>query len=98
MAILTETIQFEITIKKKKTVRFESTSESLLEERHYTDEERKESYQRWVDNDKEYTKKVYTQVPSVGSRTDEVEIFSQVIESPEFDIKKVIGAINDLKQ
>lgn len=96
MAILETIHSFEITIKRKTTTRFDTTAESLSEERHYTDKEREKDYVRWS-ADTEYTKKVYTQVPAIGTRTDDVTIFTQTVHHPEFDIKKVIGAINDLK-
>lgn len=99
MAQLSEKISFEITIKEIRTTTFDTTSDILIEERHYTDKELQDNH-HWMQNSDrlEYMKKLYGTKPTIGEKKTETEVFSQTVSATDgFVLRNVIGAINDLK-
>ena len=93
MEIPASIVSYEITIKRKTTKFYEDEAEILQEERHYTDKELEEQHHWMIDMDKnEYRKKVYGRQSELKARTDEIEIYKQIIN--DINLKAITEVVN----
>jgi len=90
--------QFKITVQRITTLEYPSQTNILIEKRHYTDTEINESHNWMSQRDaKDYMKELHGRKDIVASKEDKIEVYEQVVDATEFNLKKVIGAVNDPK-
>lgn len=96
MAILNTTTKYKIQITEITTIEYESTENTIVEERHYTDEEVNKSHQYMQsDNKSIYTKKIYGSRPSVDKKDSEVKVLE--IQSNKINMNSILTAIMESK-
>lgn len=92
MAIIAERKKYKITIEEIRSYDYDSIIDSLLEERHYTDEEieKHHQYMRNGRDEKQFTKKVYGNKPSVATKEDKTTVLELIVDK--IDLQKIINS------